>query len=89
MLYLVFIVSKQGLGEDPPRDVVPRAPQPYSTPSLESGHGMIEGIELLYYTQTAYVLKTCALVRGPVSHLHAATAVGAGSVPEMIQGYRY
>jgi hypothetical protein len=62
------------------------------TPGLESGHGhhgvyRIEGIEL--FTQTAYVLKTCAPVWGPVSHLNlhagAAAGGGAGSVPEIMQ----
>ena len=84
MLYLVFIDSKQGLGEDPPRDVF-RAPRG-RTPGLGSGQGVYRRDRA---TQTAYVLKTCAPVRGPVSHLHAAAAVGAGSVPEMIQVYKY
>ena len=84
MLYLVFIDSKQGLGEDPPRDVF-RAPRG-RTPGLGSGQGVYRRDRA---TQTAYVLKTCAPVRGPVSHLHAAAAVGAGSVSEMTQGYKY
>ena len=84
MLYLVFIDSKQGLGEDPPRDVF-RAPRG-RTPGLESGQGVYRRDRA---TQTAYVLKTCAPVPCPVSHLHAAAAVRAGSVPEIIQGYKY
>ena len=43
------------------------------TPGLESGHGVYRRDRA---TQTAYVLKTCAPVRGPVSHLHFAAAFG-------------
>ena len=84
MLYLVFIDLKQDLGEDPPRDVF-RAPRG-RTPGLDSGHGVYRKDRA---NTTAYVLKTCAPVRGPASHLHAAAAVGAGSVPEMTQVYKY
>jgi hypothetical protein len=52
-----------------PRDVF-RAPRG-RTPGLGSGQGVYRRDRA---TQIAYVLKTCAPVRGPVSHLHAAAA---------------
>ena len=71
-------------GGGPPRDVF-RAPRG-RTPALGSGQGVYRRDRA---TQIPYVRKTCAPVQRPVSHMHAAAAVGAGSVSEMTQGYKY
>ena len=71
-------------GEGPPRDVF-RAPRG-RTHALESGQGVYRRDRAI---QTAYIRNTCAPVPRPVSHMHAAAAVGAGSVSEMTQGYKY
>ena len=84
MSYLIFIDPKQGLGEDPPRDVF-RAPRG-RTPALGSGQGVYQRDRA---TQMLSLGNTCAPVPRPVSHMHAAAAVGAGSVSEMTQVYKY
>ena len=98
MLYLVFIDSKQGLGEDPPRDVnvfcAPRGLPLAWNPAMRMGTGCIEGIELLKLLLEFFFTRLpgpggVRVGSGPVSHLHAAAAVGAGSGPEIIQGYKY
>jgi len=56
--------------------------RPAAVPSAwDPARGCNEGIEPL---GNSYALAPC-----PVSHLHAAAAVRAGSVPEITQGYKY
>ena len=55
-------------------------------PPWDPARGCIEGIELLKSLHSAKPAPRC---RTPYSHLHAAAAVGAGSVSEMYQGYKY
>ena len=55
-------------------------------PPWDPARGCIEGIELLKSLTFAKRAPRC---RAPYSHLHAAAAVGAGSVSEMSQGYKY
>ena len=70
-----------GRGETP-RDVV-RAPRG-RTPGLGSGQGSGQGVYRRdRATQIPFIHETRAPVPRPVSHLHAAAAVGSGSVSEM------
>ena len=58
-------------------------------PPWDPARGCIEGIELLKLLSSRQYLRPGAAP--PVSHTHAAgrRAVGAGSVTEMTQGYKY
>ena len=58
-------------------------------PPWDPARGCIEGIELLKFPTFAKLAPRCrAPCRIPV-RMHAAAAVGAGSVSEMTQGYKY
>ena len=54
-------------------------------PPWDPARGCIEGIARLKQLTIAILAPRC---RAPYSHLHAAAAVGAGSVSEITQGYK-
>ena len=73
-----------GAGGDPSRRVSGAPPAP--PPGLESGQGVYRRDRPI---QIVSLGKSYAPAPCPVSHLHAAAAVRAGSVPEITQGYKY
>ena len=75
----LFVCQLLG-GGDPSRRVSGAPPAPPAAPGVYRRDRPIQIVSL----GNSYAPAPC-----PLSHLHAAAAVRAGSVPEITQGYKY